>query len=263
MCGHRGPHQRSRLRWRNGNSSKAAKLWGTPVDNRARTLAWRLMHGNLPCDMYRKSHGCANVSGACNMACCAESQPWASLEHIFVHCPAYDAARAWLANTWHAISGHLPPLNAAVLLGDCSTAWPSYPSSPSRAEVWNALRLSWLMALWETHTQLPPSLRSSHEVIVSTVLSLRQLIRAQFCLCCTEQLIFAVLPGRVLTRTIVEATAASFNSRWGTNSVLCAAATAHDGSCTLQLYLDLQHPVSAAPPPLPPQPPPPPPLPPP
>lgn len=221
------------------------RLWDAPADNRAHSLAWRLMHGRLPCDLYRATHGCRGVQPTCTWPACASSQPAASLEHVFVHCPAYAAARAWLAATWHAVAGHLPPLTAAVLLGDCSDAWPHYPSAPAQAELWNALRQTWLLALWEAHSQPAWSQRSPHAVVAATVRELQHLIRAHFCFCSPEDHVFPELPGRILTRAIKVSTPEEFNGRWGLNGVLCQAVPRADGTLALDVRLSMQHPVPA------------------
>jgi hypothetical protein len=213
------------------------------------------MHGRLPCDLYRSVHGSQeHVHGTCGLPSCADLARWASLVHIFVECPAYAEARTWLADTWAAIAGQQPPLTAAVLLGDCSPAWPAYPTAPAQAELWNALRLSWLLALWEAHSQPLAEQRCSFTVVAATVRSLRHLIRAQYCMCCSETHVFATLPCRILTRAVTDTALDAFNGRWGHNGVLCTAVAQPGGSSSLQLLLSMQHPVPAPQPPLPPPP---------
>lgn len=222
-----------------------SRLWNAPVGNRAHSLAWRLMHGRLPCDLYRATHGCRGTQPTCSWPACAASASAATLTHTFVQCPAYAAARAWLASTWHAVAGQQPPLTAAVLLGDCSAAWPHYPRSPAQADLWNALRQTWLLALWEVHSQPATAQRTSHAVVAATVRELQQLIRSQFCLCRPASHVFAVLPGRILTRSVKETSVADFNGRWGLNGVLCRATTQPDGTVTLDVHLSMQQPVPA------------------
>jgi hypothetical protein len=70
-------------------------------------------------------------------------------------------------------------------------------------------------------------------------------MRANFCFCRPEDHVFPVLPGRILTRPIREATVQEFNSSWGLNGVLCHAITQPDGTLALDIRLSMQHPVPA------------------
>lgn len=227
------------------------RLWDAPVGNRAKTLAWRLMHGRLPCGLYRAAHGAADLSVArCGAGGCREAgrrQPLASLVHLFVHCSRFAAAREWLAATWEAVAGHRPPMTQEVLLGDREAAWPRYPSSADTG-LWTALRLTWLLAVWEVHTTVPTAKQHSRAVVVAAVHALRSLIMAHWAYCCPGRSVFDQLPARVLTRPVEEDDTAKFLARWSGRGRFCVVSppgAANGGVPTMELLLSLASPVPA------------------
>ena len=246
------------------NSDEAAairstyrRLWATPVDNRRRCLGWRLSHGQMPCGTFQaRFDGQPSGVHLCAYACCApaharQQAPSASLTHLFIECPHYQPARDWLADTWHAVTGQRPPMTAALLLGDQQAAWAAYPEG-STAQLWNALRLSWLFALWTTHSRADPSERHAHAVVAATVSSMITTIRSVFCRCLPGPLIFHVLPPNILTRQLKEQELSDFTMVWARNNVLCQVEQDGAGIKHLRVWLSMLHPVPA---PLPPPPP--------
>jgi hypothetical protein len=210
------------------------------------------MHGALPCGPYKALHGGAEALFFCDHAAChharMDQRALATLTHVFVACPRYAAARDWLADTWQAVSGHRPPMTAELLLGDREAAWPDYPAGGA-ADLWAALRLSWLFALWETHTCANASDRHARAVVEGTVRAMRDLIRAAWCFCLPTSHIFDTLPGRVLTRPVEEQELADFSACWSANGQFCLVTPAAQpgDQPSMQLLLSLQHPVAAPP----------------
>lgn len=220
-------------------------------------MAWRLLHGRLPCGLYcakfeRQPSGVHLCSySSCAPAHARQQSPLASLTHLFAECPHYQPARDWLADTWHAVTGQRPPMTVAVLLGDQQSAWPQYPEGAG-AELWNALRLSWLFALWEVHSRAVASERHSNAVVAATVSSMQVTIRSVFCRCRPGALIFDALPDSILTRPVKQLDLSAFTSVWARNSALCQVDQDVAGVPHLRVWLSMLHPVPA---PLPPPPP--------
>ena len=235
------------------------RLWEAPVPNQARALVWRLMHGRLPCGAYaaslREQYSGMRARYACPNAACREARAPAAdnLTHIFTQCPAYAAAREWLADLWQAVSGHRPPLTAAVLMADCSSAWPQHPSSPSLAELWSAVRISWLHAVWLTHRQPNASQRHSNAVVGRAVATLREQMRVRFGWCDIGSQVLDHLPTRLGRSPAKQMAIDKFRSCWAHGGVLCQTSEAANGALSLVVKLTMVAPVPA---PLPPPPPP-------
>ena len=230
------------------------RLWEAPVDNHAKVLSYRLMHGALPCGAYRAMHGfdqdeaiCAH--GPCRAHHFRRDRPTATLTHLFVECPRYAAARQWLADTWQAVGGHRPPLSMQVLCGDYLEGWPQAPVMPM-LQLWTALRLTWLHALWDVHHRPAYMARSSRAIVEAVVQQLRAAMRAQWCFCQPAQRIFDVLPGSVLTQPIQADDIAKFSSVWSGNGLFCRVQLGqtplHPPQLHLLLSLDLPVPAPAA-----------------
>lgn len=223
------------------------RLWTAPVCNRTKTLAWRLMHGALPCGLYRAAHHSrtSDVHLCPQPGCRAQpnNRPLDSLSHIFLHCPAYKAARDWLQQIWHAVAGHTPPMRPDLLLADCVTAWPDYPQSSPLAHLWSALRLSWLFAVWVVHSGSNPSGRTAHAIVTLTIEALLQQMRVAFLSCSLEEDVLDVLPLRLIAQEEKPGTIAYFNASWGHAGVLCEAIVQPSGSATLDVRLSMEAPV--------------------
>jgi hypothetical protein len=131
-------------------------------------------------------------------------------------------------------------------MGDREAAWPQYPAG-SDADLWQALRLLWLFSLWATHSRASPSDRHPYAVVAGTVAAMRRLIREQWCFCSPGPSIFDVLPGRVLTRPVVEEEVAKFSAQWSGRGRFCVVDPPEDGAGapTLRMLLTEQHPVPA------------------
>ena len=234
------------------------RLWAAPVNNRSRTLGWKLLHGRLPVGLYEAKfdsrpsgkHCCSY--GTCSGHAARRQPPLASISHLFLECPHYQPARDWLADTWHAISGQRPPLSAAVLLGDQQSAWPQYPAAAT-ADLWNALRLSWLFSLWEVHSHVDPMQRHSHAVVAGAISSMLTIIRSVFSRCNPGPLIFDVLPSSILTRPVEQLEVSEFASVWARNNALCKVEWDDQQVPHLRMRLSMLLPVPAPLPP-PPQP---------
>jgi hypothetical protein len=224
------------------------RLWEVPLDNRVKTLAYRLMHGALPCGAYRGAHGGGGSVFGCPFAPCAQEPvpPLATLTHLFVACPAYASARAWLADMWEALGGQRPPLTAEVLLGDRLDAWPDAPAA-AQLRLWEILRLAWLFAVWDVSNRPARADRSSRAVVAAVVGRLRAAMQAQWCLCLQEERLYAVLPGSALQQRVPELEVSEFVSVWSAGGLLCVldVGPAPGAAPVLRVRLSMQHPVAA------------------
>ncbi|PNH06961.1 Protein piccolo, partial [Tetrabaena socialis] len=70
--------------------------------------------------------------------------------------------------------------DCALLLGDQPSAWPGYPSSPGRQQLWTVLRLCFLHAVWCVHMGRDRTAHHAHAVVAHTVAMLQHLMWAQF-----------------------------------------------------------------------------------
>ena len=209
------------------------------------------MHGALPCGLYLASRGGPAGCHICPCGTCRPQPPGRrprdSLTHIFVDCPAYAAARQWLADVWLAVAGRAPPLTAAVLIGDCAAAWPDYPQGDLQ-RLWSALRLAWLFATWVVHRGGSGPLCSSG-VVAYAVSYLQQRMRAGFALCNVQRYLYDRLPVRVAAVRLPQPPLAAFLQVWAAGGG--ALATVVDDPATSQprlvVPLSLAHPVGASP----------------
>jgi hypothetical protein len=230
-----------------------ARLKAAPVCNRLKTLAYRAMHAGLPCGLRLAVRADQPGIHLCPNACCRSrprDKPLDSLTHAFVECPAYAGARAWLQDTWHAVAGHRPPLDAEVLLGDREEAWGAYPDRALQP-LWSSLRLAWLHALWAAHRSGNPSRRHANSVVAAAVRYLQQRMRSTFCSCDATRRIYDRLPLAVISTSVRELGVEAFRRQWAAGGgVLCdVLPDAVTGLPRLHVRLDLQHPVPAPPPP--------------
>lgn len=215
------------------------------------------MHNRMPTGLYVSAHqGLSSHHPRrhlCQQPSCVgiigQQRPLDSLSHLVVSCPTYQPARQWLSDLWHAITGKRPPLTAEVLLGDYSPAWPDYPRQCNRMDLWSAVRISWLHAVWLTSRDPNPSERHANAVVFRVVMALREQMRVHFGWCDIGGLVFDRLPTRLGQTPAKETTLAKFRDTWAVNEVLCAAQELASGAKVLTLKLTMTAPVAAPPPP--------------
>ncbi|PNH06960.1 hypothetical protein TSOC_006627 [Tetrabaena socialis] len=240
------PHQAHQAAW--------LRLWSAPAGNRAKVLGWRLAHACLPCGLYvAKPRQRFDGHLCCEEECREHTvgrRPRASLSHLFCECPLYTAARAWLAATWEAITGTArPPLGCpALLLGDQPSAWPGYPSSPGRQQLWTVLRLCFLHAVWCVHMDRDRTAHHAHAVVAHTVAALRHLMWAQFRMTALSDALLEPLPTRLLSAQLKADRLADFSAVWAWRRVRCEVELPPAGAAEeprLRVFLSLAAPVPA------------------
>jgi len=233
------------------------RLWGCPAGRPAKVLLWRVQHASLACGLYRAAKGLEPAvargqlprAARCQLPCCldAEPPPWAHLTHVFCECPTYDAARSWLRDLWGALAPAATPLpaaNTALMLGDCSSAWASYPSG-RLADLWTALRATFLHALWAAYWSREPELQTSEAVVRAVVAELQRLIRLRFVAAALPPAALDALPTAFLTAQLKPASLVDFCAVWAAGGVLCAVHEVEGAPPRLEMRLSLQHPVAA------------------
>jgi exonuclease III len=241
-------------------AAKAAwqRLWRAPVSNIAKSLAWRLMHNRVLTGLYWSAHQQPSAQQQhrhlCHQPSCVgvalRQRPLDSLSHLVVSCPTYEPARQWLSDLWHAITGRRPPLTAAVLLGDYDPAWPDYPRPCDLVDLWSAVRITWLHAVWLTSREPNPSARHANAAVFRAVSALCEQMRVRFGWCDIGGLVFDQLPTRLGQTPAKETPLAKFRGTWAVNEVLCATQELATGAKVLILKLTMTEPVAApAPPP--------------
>ena len=233
------------------------RLWGCPAGRPAKVLLWRVQHASLACGLYRAAKGLEPPvargqlprGAQCQLPCCldAEPPPWAHLTHVFCECPTYEAARSWLRDLWGALAPAAAPppvANTALMLGDCSSAWASYPSG-RLADLWTALRATFLHALWAAYWSREPEQQTSEAVVREVVAELQRLIRLRFVAAALPPAALDALPTAFLTAQLKPAKLADFSAVWATGGVLCVVHEAEGAAPRLEVRLSLQHPVAA------------------
>lgn len=236
-----------------------SRLWDCPASNRAKVLAWRVAHGRLACGSYlaAKRGGGPGQQHLCPQSTCAH-QPGQhrarnTLTHVFLACPAFAAARQWFADLWAAVSGGpVPPTSdAALMLGDQPAAWEHHPAAQEGGtqglrRLWNALRVTFLFAVWCTHVDRTSNVPSSEAVVQRMVEELHSVMWAQFRVSALPDDTVNALPLRMLTADLKPAKLQDFTDTWAHGGVLCSVDERHGGSgWTMQMRLSLQHPVPA------------------
>ena len=226
------------------------RLWDCPASNRAKTLAWRLQHACLPCGLYLAAKG-IGAAATCPAQDCQPSpqqqQHHATLTHLFVHCPAYGPARAWLADLWAAVAGTAaPPVDSPeLMLGDRPTAWGTYPTASGLQLLWTALRATWLWAVWCQHRTVEPSPDPSAAVVSTVVLELRRLMWANFRMAALPADTLAGLPLSHITAQLKPSQLGAFEASWAHEGVLCEVERDANNVPNLRVRLSLTHPVAA------------------
>ena len=123
-----------------------------------RLVAWRLLHGLLPCGaflLHVQPSAAADAASTCGRPACRAAP--ANLTHIFLSCQLAQSIVGWLCDVWAAIEpGNRPPATFAVIAVGDPAAW--QPGSPV---LWTRLRLRVLHELWRSRSvgsdiQQPP-----------------------------------------------------------------------------------------------------------
>ena len=225
-------------------------LWECPASNRAKILVWRLQHGRLPCGLYlaSKANKASDQRQFCPSLGCQQQRPKprCSLTHTFLHCPVYTAARHWLQQLWGAITGGPgPPVdNMELMLGDRPQAWQQYPQSTSTNALWQAIRLTFLHALWIVHSDTHVQTPTSQQVVGYTVQELQRLMRTQFRMAALSEDTLNSLPLQLITAQLKETQLDVFKAVWATGSILCSVDTDPGGRVKLVVHLSMQHPIA-------------------
>lgn len=203
-------------------------VWQASVPNHVKVLAYRLLHASLPVNAMR---ACRYAMQRCDAWClqCTSApghpRPLETYSHLFVQCRTYRPAVEWLASVWEALSGHKPPLDAAVIVADDPAAdWQHRPQGPKH-QLWTALRLTLLYHVWAASRSQRVEQRSAAAVVRAVIASVSQEITHQFTLQQLQQSCASV-PQRLLRRLDPGGGADHFDSVWADSGLVRVSAPA-------------------------------------
>lgn len=131
------------------------RLRRTPAPREHRFLAWKVMHGSLPCAAWEahvratSSSRASDSSPLCHVPGCATAGHAETLSHVFLGCPAAAAVAQWVSQLWAAMTaGPGPPCVPQVFLAGDHTVWD--PGPGELCVLWDIIRLAFLHAVWSS-----------------------------------------------------------------------------------------------------------------
>jgi hypothetical protein len=133
------------------------------------------------------------------------------------------------------------------MLGDFPPAWPAYPQACHLRALWQALRQSWLLALWADYQGARSEGRSAAAVVAATVEELQRLMRVQFRTAAMPPEVVDSLPFRLLNAQFKQDPLSAFQAVWAHRGVLCSVAEDEEGAVRLRVLLTSSHPVPVPP----------------
>ena len=233
------------------------RLWDSHASRGAKVLVYRLQHAYLPCGLYRAGKGirprvttgCGGLGAHCPRPACGPPglRAWASLTHIFLECPAYAQARAWLQQLWACVAPQAaaPPVtDAAFMLGDDMGVWASGPRGAG-ALLWSTLRATFLYAVWCAYWSREPAKQTSEHVVREVVSELRRVMQLRFTAATLTPETLSALPTQLLTAQLKAAKLEHFVAIWTAGGAFCEVEEVQGGSPKLNLRLTLASPVQA------------------
>lgn len=254
------PGRAARARWWDafddplgGIPAAARTPWGScwrrlhrvPAPRAHRFLAWRVLHGSLPCAARLASwqaprRSTARAESYCHHpGCAAEGQP-ETITHVLMDCPVARQATAWACRLWAAATRRpAPPCTAAVFLAGDRRAWS--PGDPALQDLWDIVRLATLYFLWTARCRgrLEARVVPALAVVAQVVHYLRARISQDAIRAYCPPHAYACVGGEwVPDRPTLSPE--GFQARWASHGVLCSRPHP-DGP--LQIRLTLVHPV--------------------
>jgi len=215
------------------------------VPNHIRVFAYRLLHAALPVNALRACRYSLQRCDAWCLQCTSVPGQPRSLEtysHLFVQCPTYRPAVEWLARLWDAISGHRPPLVAAVLVADDPAAHWQHRPQGAKHQLWTALRLTLLYHVWAASRTQHMEQRSAAAVVRAVIASISREISHQFTL---QQLQHSCdsVPQRLLRRLDPGGGTTHFAAVWEDSGLVrVSGPTSHP---RIEVLLSVSFPVAA------------------
>ena len=162
-----------------------AALWASPMPNRTKVFAYRLLHASLPC---RALLGfmCSKERGYAACQCChavggSTPRPLETYSHVFLECPTYRPAVLWLLDLWQHISGTRPPDCARVIVADEQGVWQQAPNPGSaHASLWMVLRTMLLQCIWVARESRDSRKQTAGAVVRSFIAAVRAEIQLHY-----------------------------------------------------------------------------------
>jgi exonuclease III len=220
-------------------------VWQASVPNHIKVFAYRLLHAALPVNAMRACRYSLLRRDARCLQCPSApraTRPLETYSHLFVQCHTYRPAVDWLVCLWEAVSGHRPPLDAAVLVADDpAAAWQHRPQG-AKHQLWTALRLTLLYHVWAASRSQHTEQRSAAAVVRAAIASVSREITHQFTLQQLQQSCAAV-PQRLLRRLDPGGGKTHFASVWAESGLVrVSGQTTH---LRLEVLLSDSFPVAA------------------
>jgi hypothetical protein len=135
------------------------------------------------------------------------------------------------------------------MLGDYPGAWPGYPKEACAQQLWTALRLTLLHAVWCAHQGELEAEEGegagAAAAVKHAVAELRRLVTTQYHMAALDDYTLDGLPTRLLTAELKQGPMERFKAVWAHREVLCRVVEAEGQAPRLQLLLSLSHPVPA------------------
>jgi hypothetical protein len=119
----------------------------------------------------------------------------------------------WLLDLWEALTGSRPPDDARVIVAGEAHGWQQAPVGP-RAQLWQAVRLITLHAIWEARCSLDPAKRTPRSAASAAVRALRAEVQVQHDRCCRRDEVEAALPTAFLSTRRLQPAAGDFAAVW-------------------------------------------------
>ena len=235
-----GIPEQPRPRWHKAWRS----LRAAPVPRSHRFLAWRILHGSLPCAArlaawHRVQGRPPDHDPRCRHSSCTTAGRLETITHAFLECPVARQIQRWVGAVFSAVTQHPPPPLgvASVWLAADSRGW----DAGSFDELWHILRLATLHFLWSArcHSRRSGQPPAPLAIIAQLVHYLRGRIADDAVRAFTPLLEFAATGGEWLPdRPTLSDT--DFLRRWAYRGVLCTWIVP---SGPLSIRLSISHPV--------------------
>jgi len=221
------------------------RLRRVPAPRQHRHLAWRLLHGALPCGAWLAYTAARSGNRPCSPLChheeCTSAGRPDTLSHAFFECPASAAVFAWLSQMWSAITGGQGPAItvSAVLVGGTS-AWD--PGGAGLGTLWEILRLAYLHYVWAArcHARREGTNMVPARIAAQIVCFLRRRMREDATRVLSTPAVYAgVVESWLPSHSQHKLSIQDFEARWCHRGVLCSWADAEQPI----IRLSVSHPI--------------------
>jgi hypothetical protein len=150
----------------------------------------------------------------------------------------------WFLETWAALAGERPPLDAQVLLADNHTVW--QPAAAQLRPLWSRLRITVLHAIWHVRSNRHDCNGTSFAATAAAmaVSTMRKAIKRDWLRCTTDVRAMSDTYHHWFRGRDPSLDEREFEQLWGAGGLLCLLQPGAGGrSQQLVITLDKRHPV--------------------